>query len=151
MRRTVAPTPMRSNSRRALGHRPIPAPAARMADACSSTVTSWPISRRDAAVVSPTRPPPTMTVRKPRSSRHRRRPAPASSEEATGDYFKCMVLISSITFMHLDLNLLIALDALLDEGSVGAAAHRLHLSQPAMSRTLGRIRRATGDEILVRA
>ncbi|WP_328453695.1 LysR family transcriptional regulator [Amycolatopsis sp. NBC_00438] len=53
--------------------------------------------------------------------------------------------------MHLDLNLLVALDVLLDEGSVGAAADRLHLSQPAMSRTLGRIRRATGDEILVRA
>ncbi|MFD3585840.1 LysR family transcriptional regulator [Streptomyces sp. NPDC058683] len=53
--------------------------------------------------------------------------------------------------MHLDLNLLTALDALLDEGSVGAAADRLHLSQPAMSRTLSRIRHATGDEILVRA
>jgi len=51
----------------------------------------------------------------------------------------------------MDLNLLIALDALLDERSVGAAADRLHLSQPAMSRTLSRIRRATGDEILVRS
>lgn len=53
--------------------------------------------------------------------------------------------------MHLDLNLLTALDALLDERSVGAAADRLHLSQPAMSRTLSRIRRATGDQILVRS
>ncbi|HVT69009.1 MAG TPA: LysR family transcriptional regulator, partial [Trebonia sp.] len=53
--------------------------------------------------------------------------------------------------MHMDLNLLTALDALLDERSVGAAAGRLHLSQPAMSRTLGRIRRATGDQILVRS
>jgi DNA-binding transcriptional LysR family regulator len=53
--------------------------------------------------------------------------------------------------MHLDMNLLGALDALLDEGSVGGAAARLHLSQPAMSRTLSRIRRATGDEILVRS
>ncbi|MBY8885449.1 LysR family transcriptional regulator [Streptomyces sp. PTM05] len=51
----------------------------------------------------------------------------------------------------MDLNLLIALDALLDEGGVGAAADRLHLSQPAMSRTLGRIRKATGDPILVRS
>jgi DNA-binding transcriptional LysR family regulator len=51
----------------------------------------------------------------------------------------------------MDLNLLTALDALLDERSVGAAAGRLHLSQPAMSRTLGRIRRATGDQILVRS
>ncbi|GAA2557086.1 LysR family transcriptional regulator [Streptomyces levis] len=52
--------------------------------------------------------------------------------------------------MQLDLNLLVALDALLEEGSVTAAAHRLHVSTPAMSRTLGRIRRATGDQILVR-
>ena len=53
--------------------------------------------------------------------------------------------------MQLDLNLLTALDALLEEGSVGGAADRLHLSQPAMSRALGRIRLATGDPILVRA
>ncbi|MGW7267460.1 LysR family transcriptional regulator [Streptomyces sp. NPDC054842] len=52
--------------------------------------------------------------------------------------------------MQLDLNLLTALDALLEEGSVTDAAARLHVSTPAMSRTLGRIRRATGDEILVR-
>ena len=52
--------------------------------------------------------------------------------------------------MPLDLNLLTALDALLEEGSVAGAAHRLHLSSPAMSRTLGRIRAATGDQILVR-
>jgi DNA-binding transcriptional LysR family regulator len=52
--------------------------------------------------------------------------------------------------MQLDLNLLTALNALLEEGSVGAAAERLHLSEPAMSRTLGRIRRVTGDQILVR-
>ncbi|MUN38621.1 LysR family transcriptional regulator [Actinomadura litoris] len=52
--------------------------------------------------------------------------------------------------MHLDLNLLTALDALLEENSVAAAAERLNLSAPAMSRTLGRIRRVTGDQILVR-
>jgi DNA-binding transcriptional LysR family regulator len=52
--------------------------------------------------------------------------------------------------VQLDLNLLTALDALLEEGSVAGAAHRLHLSSPAMSRTLGRIRAATGDQILVR-
>jgi DNA-binding transcriptional LysR family regulator len=54
--------------------------------------------------------------------------------------------------MHsIDLNLLTALDALLSEGSVLGAARRMNLSAPAMSRTLGRIRRAFGDEILVRA
>jgi DNA-binding transcriptional LysR family regulator len=51
----------------------------------------------------------------------------------------------------MDLNLLVALNALLDEGSVLGAAKRMNLSAPAMSRTLGRIRRAMGDEILVRA
>jgi DNA-binding transcriptional LysR family regulator len=49
------------------------------------------------------------------------------------------------------LDLLIALDVLLEEGSVSAAAHRLHLSEPAMSRTLGRIRKAMGDPVLVRS
>jgi DNA-binding transcriptional LysR family regulator len=53
--------------------------------------------------------------------------------------------------MQLDLNLLIALDALLEEGSVGGAARRLHLSEPATSRTLGRIRAALGDQVLVRS
>lgn len=52
--------------------------------------------------------------------------------------------------MQLDLNLLSALDALLDEGSVAGAADRLHVTAPAMSRSLGRIRRTTGDQILVR-
>ncbi|MGM9479607.1 LysR family transcriptional regulator [Roseateles sp. NT4] len=49
------------------------------------------------------------------------------------------------------MNLLLALDALLDEGSVGGAAARMHVSSPAMSRTLDRIRHMTGDAILVRA
>ncbi|CAI0779985.1 LysR family transcriptional regulator [Serratia entomophila] len=50
-----------------------------------------------------------------------------------------------------DLNLLIALDAFLAEGSVAGAARRLGLSASAMSRTLGRLRAATGDPLLVRA
>jgi DNA-binding transcriptional LysR family regulator len=50
-----------------------------------------------------------------------------------------------------DLNLLIALDILLEEQSVAAAARRLNLSAPAMSRTLSRIRATVGDPILVRA
>ncbi|WP_285654476.1 LysR family transcriptional regulator [Actinomycetospora sp. NBRC 106375] len=49
-----------------------------------------------------------------------------------------------------DLNLLAALDALLAEGSVTGAAQRLHLSPPAVSRSLARLRRATGDPLLVR-
>src|SRR5476649_2336933 len=50
-----------------------------------------------------------------------------------------------------DLNLLVALDALLAEGSVTGAARRLGLSSSAMSRTLARLRAATGDPLLVRA
>ncbi|MGW4241608.1 LysR family transcriptional regulator [Nocardia sp. NPDC004722] len=51
----------------------------------------------------------------------------------------------------LDLNLLVTLDALLTEHSVTGAAERLRLSEPAVSRALGRIRRSIGDPILVRA
>lgn len=52
---------------------------------------------------------------------------------------------------NVDLNLLPALDALLDEGSVTGAARRLGLSASAMSRTLARLRSVTGDPLLVRA
>ncbi|ESQ81835.1 hypothetical protein AEAC466_19930 [Asticcacaulis sp. AC466] len=51
----------------------------------------------------------------------------------------------------IDLNLIPALDALLAEGSVTGAARRLGLSASAMSRTLTRLRAATGDPLLVRA
>jgi len=50
-----------------------------------------------------------------------------------------------------DLGLLAALDALLATGSVTRAAERLHLSTPAMSHTLARIRDMVGDPIFVRA
>lgn len=52
---------------------------------------------------------------------------------------------------NLDLNLLVTLDVLLDEGSVVGAAKRLRLSTSAMSRALARLREATGDPLLVRA
>jgi len=52
---------------------------------------------------------------------------------------------------QVDLNLLLALDALLAEGGVTGAAQRLGLSPSAMSRTLARLRSATGDPLLVRA
>lgn len=50
-----------------------------------------------------------------------------------------------------DLNLLVTLDVLLSEGSVVRAAGRLQLSASAMSRALARLRKATGDPLLVRA
>jgi DNA-binding transcriptional LysR family regulator len=52
---------------------------------------------------------------------------------------------------NVDMNLLAALDVLLAEGSVTGAARRLGLSSSAMSRTLTRLRSATGDPLLVRA
>jgi DNA-binding transcriptional LysR family regulator len=51
----------------------------------------------------------------------------------------------------IDLNLLAALDVLLTERSVTVAARRLGLSASATSRTLARLRSATGDPLLVQA
>lgn len=51
---------------------------------------------------------------------------------------------------RLDLNLLVSLDALLTERSVTRAAERLHLSQPALSASLARLRTHFGDQILAR-
>jgi len=50
----------------------------------------------------------------------------------------------------LDLNLLLALNALLEEGSVTKAAKRLNATQPAMSGALARLREYFGDELLIR-
>ncbi|MDX6744110.1 LysR family transcriptional regulator [Actinocorallia sp. A-T 12471] len=50
----------------------------------------------------------------------------------------------------LDLNLLVALHALLEERNVTRAGHRIGLSQPATSAALGRLRRHFNDELLVR-
>lgn len=49
-----------------------------------------------------------------------------------------------------DLNLLVALKVLLEEGSVSHAAVRLNLSQSAMSRVLGRLRELLGDPLFTR-
>ena len=52
-------------------------------------------------------------------------------------------------FERLDLNLLVALDALLTERSVSLAAERICLSQSATSSALGRLRDYFGDDLLV--
>lgn len=52
-------------------------------------------------------------------------------------------------FKKLDLNLLVALDALLEESSISRAAERVHLSQGAMSNALARLREHFGDDLLV--
>jgi DNA-binding transcriptional LysR family regulator len=54
-----------------------------------------------------------------------------------------------VDLRRIDLNLLVALDALLDERSVTRAAVRLHMSQPAASRALGRLRALFADALLV--
>src|SRR4051812_31902739 len=51
---------------------------------------------------------------------------------------------------NLDLNLLVSLDALLDQRGVTRAAQQLGLSQPALSASLARLRRHFGDELLTR-
>ena len=52
--------------------------------------------------------------------------------------------------LSLDLNLLLSLDALIEQESVTNAANRVGVTQPAMSHALRRIRRLLGDEVLVR-
>jgi DNA-binding transcriptional LysR family regulator len=54
-----------------------------------------------------------------------------------------------VRFKGLDLNLLVALDALLTEKNVSAAARRIHLSQPAMSGALARLRTHFNDDLLI--
>ena len=53
-------------------------------------------------------------------------------------------------FEQLDLNLLVALDALLTERNVTRAAERVFIAQPAMSRALARLRRQFDDPLLIR-
>lgn len=50
----------------------------------------------------------------------------------------------------IDLNLFVVLDAVLREGSVTAAARRLHVTQSAVSNALARLRALVGDPLLVR-
>lgn len=54
-------------------------------------------------------------------------------------------------FDRLDLNLLLALDVLIEERSVSAAARRLNLSQPAVTGSLNRLRNFFDDDLLVQS
>ncbi|MGX6999060.1 LysR family transcriptional regulator [Caballeronia sp. KNU42] len=56
-----------------------------------------------------------------------------------------------IDLRGIDLNLLVSLDALLAESNVTRAAQRLHLTQPAVSTQLARLRQIFGDPLLIPA
>lgn len=54
-------------------------------------------------------------------------------------------------FDKLDLNLLVVLEALIEESSVSGAAKRLHLTQPTISASLSRLRDYFEDELLIKS
>lgn len=58
--------------------------------------------------------------------------------------------MTAFDLRRLDLNLVIALNALLEERNVSAAARRLGVTQPAASQSLAKLRRHFDDELLVR-
>ncbi|OKH54607.1 LysR family transcriptional regulator [Calothrix sp. HK-06] len=58
--------------------------------------------------------------------------------------------MKSIDLASIDLNLLVAFEALFEERSVTAAAKRLYLGQPAMSAALRRLRILFNDELFIR-
>src|SRR5689334_13892550 len=62
-----------------------------------------------------------------------------------------ILLIDHANLSRLDLNLLVAFDALLAEGSVTRAAERVGVGQPSMSHALGRLRTLLKDDLFVRA
>lgn len=74
----------------------------------------------------------------------------ARTYKLSKQYFRCL-LIRMVDLKRLDLNLLVALDILLEERSVTRAASRLALSQPAASAALARLRAHLGDQLLVRS
>ena len=58
--------------------------------------------------------------------------------------------MTSLRLEAINLNLLLALDALLEEGNVTRAAARVGIGQPAMSKSLGTLRELFADELLTR-
>ncbi len=56
----------------------------------------------------------------------------------------------AIPISRLDLNLFRVMDAVYEHGGISPAARQLHLSQPAVSHALARLRRVWGDPLFVR-
>ncbi len=68
-------------------------------------------------------------------------------------FVQCIVRMATMPNLHLrniDMNLLVPLQALLEERNVTHAGKRVNLSQPAMSRILKRLRDALSDALLIR-
>lgn len=65
--------------------------------------------------------------------------------------FLVIVIFTNVNLSSLDLNLLLVLDAVLAERSVARAAARLHVTPPAISNALVRLRDALGDPIVTRS
>lgn len=61
-----------------------------------------------------------------------------------------MTIIRDMNLQSIDLNLLVVLEALIEERNVTRAAKRVGLSQPAMSNALARLRRTFDDPLLMR-
>jgi DNA-binding transcriptional LysR family regulator len=61
-----------------------------------------------------------------------------------------MIVIDLMNIMSVNLNVLVALDALLEERSVTRAARRVGVTQPAMSNTLAHLRALLGDPLFRR-
>ncbi|CAN5806576.1 LysR family transcriptional regulator [soil metagenome] len=62
-----------------------------------------------------------------------------------------MDIVTNVNLSALDLNLLVVLDAVLTERSVARAARRLHVTPPAISNALARLRSALGYPIVARS
>ena len=58
--------------------------------------------------------------------------------------------MNQIQLHKIDLNLLATFEALIEEGSVAAAADRLAVTPSAVSHALGRLRTQIGDPLMVR-
>src|SRR5215471_11522331 len=66
---------------------------------------------------------------------------------------KCFIAVSvidSVNLASVDLNLLVAFEALFAERNVSRAAQRVGLAQPSMSHALTRLRQLFGDDLFVR-
>jgi DNA-binding transcriptional LysR family regulator len=59
-------------------------------------------------------------------------------------------MLNAVDLAGVDLNLLVLFEAVLEEGHVGRAAQRLHVSPSAVSHGLGRLRRTLGDPLFLR-